>query len=198
MPALFVALGFAYAIWLKPERALKTFAIFWLGANDLSAHSRLLVWLDTLRLGRDYRWIGTGLNTFAWAFPLYKSPLSGQVLYSHAENDYFQAFAEGGLPFVALLAFALLWGGAQLLNGWSESQSLYERGIGLGLLGGLCAMLLHSASDFNLHIMANAILFIVLLALACRVLLFGCPQVAAPISRTERRGGPGSWYRGNQ
>ena len=41
-------------------------------------------------------------------------------------------------------------------------------------------MLLHSASDFNLHIMANAMLFVILLALACRVLLFGCLRVAAP------------------
>jgi hypothetical protein len=38
-------------------------------------------------------------------------------------------------------------------------------------------MLVHNASDFNLHIMANAILFVLLLALACRVLGLRSQQV---------------------
>lgn len=172
--ALFVALGFAYALWLKADDVLRTFAILWRGTDDPSASGRLLVWEDTLRLGRDHRWSGAGLNTFSWIFPLYKRPLSGQALHTHTENDYLQAFAEGGLPLVAILALGLMWGGAQFLNGWSESQRPYERGLGVGLLAGLVALLLHSALDFNLHIMANAILFVLLLALATRVLIFGC------------------------
>ena len=175
--ALFVVLGFAYALWLKPEKVLQTFAILWLGTDDPSARGRLLVWLDALRLGRDYRWTGTGLNTFAWAFPLYKGPRIDQALYVYTHNDYLQAFTEGGLLLLLLLALAMVWGGGQLLNSWSEHERPYPRGIGLGLLAGLSAMLLHSASDFNLHIMANAILFVILLALACRVLVFGCSRV---------------------
>jgi hypothetical protein len=175
--ALFLVLGFASTLWLKPDSALQPFAILWLGSDDPSAHSRLLVWQDTLRLGWDYRWSGTGLNTFSWAFPLYKRPLSGQYLYTHAENDYLQAFAEGGVSLAAILAGGLLLGGAQLLNGWTERQRSYERGLGLGLLAGLAALLIHSASDFNLHIPANAILFVLLLALGFRLLVFGCPRV---------------------
>jgi O-antigen ligase len=174
--ALFVVLGFAYALWLKPEKVLQTFAILWLGTADPSAQGRLLVWEDTLRLGRAFLWSGTGLNTFSWAFPLYKRPLSGQVLYTHTENDYLQAFAEGGLPLVTFLALALLWGGAQLQNRWSESERPFERGLGLGLLGGIAALLIHSAGDFNLHIMANAMLFVLLLGLATRVLIIGCSR----------------------
>ena len=176
---LFVALGFAYALWLYAEKVLQTFASIRLGTDDPAAHFRLLVWQDTLRLGREYPWTGTGLNTFSWAFPLYKRPMWGNLHYTHTENDYLQAFAEGGLPLIALLVLTLVWGGAQLLSGWSRSQGSHERGLGLGLLGGLVAMLLHSASDFNLHIMANAILFVILLALATRVLVFGCPQAPA-------------------
>ena len=172
--ACFVMLGFAYALWLNSEKVLQTFAILRLGTDDPSAHFRLLVWQDTLRLGRDYRWTGTGLNTFSWAFPPYQRPMWGQRHYTHTENDYLQAFAEGGLPFLTLLVLALILGGTQLLSGWSRSQGSHERGLGLGLLGGLVAMLLHSASDFNLHIMANAMLFVLLLALATRLLIFGC------------------------
>ena len=171
MLASFVALGLTYALWLNPDRVLRTFGILWLGTDDPSFHGRILVWEDTLRLGHDFRWIGTGLDTYIWAFPLYRRPLIGQDVYDYAHNDYLQAFAEGGLPLVAILALALLWGGTQLLNAWSQHEGSHSRGLGLGLLAGLVAMLVHSAYDFNLHIMANAILFVVLSALASRVLL---------------------------
>ena len=75
---------------------------------------------------------------------------------------------------VTCLALALLWGGAQLLTRWSESERPFERGLGLGLLGGIAALLIHSAGDFNLHITANAMLFVVLLGLATRVLIIDC------------------------
>lgn len=175
----FVVLGLAYALWLNPDRVLQTFAILWRGTDDPSFHSRILVWEDTLRLGQDFRWSGAGLDTYIWAFPLYKQPLIGQAVYDYAHNDYLQAFAEGGLPLVAIFALALLWGGTQLLNAWSEHTVPYARGIGLGLLAGLVAMLVHSAYDFNLHILANAILFVLLSALAFRVLLLRCPRVSA-------------------
>jgi O-antigen ligase len=171
MLASFVALGLTYALWLNPDRVLRTFAILWLGTDDPSLHSRIFVWQDTLRLGQDYPWSGTGLDTYMWAFPRYKQSLIGQEVYDYAHNDYLQAFAEGGLPLVAILTLALLWGGTQLLNAWSEHEGLHARGIGLGLLAGLVAMLVHSAYDFNLHILANAILFVLLSALASGVLL---------------------------
>lgn len=176
MLVVFVGLGLASALWLNPDSVLQTFAILWRGTDDPSFHGRILVWQDTLRLGHDFRWSGAGLDTYIWAFPLYKQPLIGQDVYDYAHNDYLQAFAEGGLPLVAILALAFLWGGMQLLSGWSEQEDPHARGIGLGLLAGLMAMLFHSIYDFNLHILANTILFVVLLALASRVLLLRRPQ----------------------
>lgn len=175
----FVVLGLTYALWLNPNRVLQTFAILWRGTDDPSFHGRILVWQDTLRLGHDFQWSGTGLDTYIWAFPLYKQPLIGQDVYDYAHNDYLQAFAEGGLPLMAIFALALLWGGTQLLNRWSQHEGSHARGIGLGLLAGLVAMLVHSAYDFNLHILANAILFVLLLALASRVLLLSRPRSGA-------------------
>jgi len=92
----------------------------------------------------------------------------------------------GGLLLLLLLALAMVWGGGQLLNSWSEHERPYPRGIGLGLLAGLSAMLLHSASDFNLHITANAMLFVLLLGLATRLLVFGCSPKSAAKTKAER------------
>ena len=77
---------------------------------------------------------------------------------------------------VTFLALALLWGGTQLLERCSESERPFERGLGLGFLGGIAALLIHSAGDFNLHITANVILFVLLLGLAARVLIIGCSR----------------------
>lgn len=179
LPVVLIALGFAYALWIKPDVVPRTLAILRVGIGDASAHSRFLIWQDTLRIGQDYPWIGTGLNTFDRVFPLYyRRPSQDYFFYSHAHNDYLQTFAEGGLLLAAVLALGLFWGGGQLLNGWRHTEGTHARGIGLGLLAGLAALLIHSAIDFNLHIMANAILFVVLLGLAYRVIIFGCPRAA--------------------
>jgi hypothetical protein len=46
-----------------------------------------------------------------------------------------------------------------------KNQSRLVRGITLGAMSGITAILVHSIADFNLHIPANAILFTVLAAL---------------------------------
>lgn len=168
MLASFVALGLTYALWLNPDRVIQTFAVLWRLTGDL--RERILVWQDTLRLGHDFHWTGTGLDTYVWAFPLYKRPAVGQYVWEYAHNDYLQAYAEGGLALIAIFALAMLGGGTQLLGRWSASEEKWRRGLGLGLLAGLVAMLVHSVYDFNLHIMANAILFVLLLGLAAQVL----------------------------
>lgn len=172
-----VVLGLAWGMWLSPDKVLRIFATLWRGTDDPSLQGRILVWQDTLRMGHDFLWIGTGLDTYIWVYPLYKQPLVGQVVYDYAHNDYLQAYAEGGLPLVAVFVVALLWGGTQLLNGWSQHERPHARGLGLGLLAGVVAMLVHSIYDFNLHILANTILFVLLLALASRILLFRRPPV---------------------
>lgn len=46
-----------------------------------------------------------------------------------------------------------------------QNPSRLVRGITIGAMTGITAILVHSISDFNLHIPANAILFTVLAAL---------------------------------
>ena len=80
-------------------------------------------------------------------------------------NDYLHFTAEVGLP----LVFIFLWLAAVFYRRGLQKlrhPSRLIRGITLGALAGVTAILVHSISDFNLHIPANALLFTVLAALA--------------------------------
>ncbi len=46
-----------------------------------------------------------------------------------------------------------------------KSRSRLVRGITIGAMSGITAMLFHSIVDFNLHVPANAMLFTVLAAM---------------------------------
>lgn len=124
-------------------------------------------------------------DVFAYALPLAKDrPLTGQGagsfeavfqpyvgedirgLFDHAHNDYLQFFIEYGLfGCLPLLAFVLLalWRALQAL--WRR-DSLYRSGVGLGAAIGIVALGIHSMSDFNLQIPANAATLVVLCAIA--------------------------------
>ena len=116
--------------------------------------------------------LGTGPGTFAYAFTQYQ-PAGLDKHYTTAHNDYLHFISEVGLPLVAIIAWmvaALHYKGRKKL----KNPSRLVRGITLGALAGITAILVHSFGDFNLHIPANAILFVVLAAI-----------VAAPLSKHE-------------
>ena len=169
-----VALGFGFAIWIGSDRVFQTLQILRRGTADPVAQKRFLLWHDTVKIGHDYPWIGSGLNTFQWVYPPYRNPRLYPFTYTHAENDYVQVYAEGGVPLVLILAVSLVTGATQLLRALWRANDRHVSILGTGLLAGLFALLLHSVADFNLHIMANAVLFVIILALAYRILVFGC------------------------
>jgi hypothetical protein len=88
------------------------------------------------------------------------------VLVEHAENDYLELLAEGGvtglgLGFGAAVAFGLRW---QCRS--DRARDPLRRGLSLGSAAGLAALGIHSLLDFNLHIPSNALLFSALAAIS--------------------------------
>jgi O-antigen ligase len=81
-----------------------------------------------------------------------------------AHNDYLHFTSEVGLPLIAVMVWMII---ALYRKGFIKlkNPSRLVRGITLGALSGITAILVHSISDFNLHIPANALLFTVLGAL---------------------------------
>lgn len=63
------------------------------------------------------------------------------------------------LPFIFWVIFNSLRTG---ITTFLHTKSRFKQGVALGAVAGITAILIHSFVDFNLHIPANAILFIVL------------------------------------
>ena len=108
---------------------------------------------------------GFGAGSFATSFASYP----GQDIrldFDHAHNDFLQFIVEfgliGTLP-LALFVLICLYHGLRAL--W-RGDSLFRSGVGFGAAMGILALMIHSATDFNLQIPANAATYIVVCAIA--------------------------------
>jgi O-antigen ligase len=133
--------------------------------TTLERETRDEVSFDALAAIGDYTLTGTGAGSFYAIFPIYQR---GEVkhYYDHAHNDYAQFAVELGLPAVALLGGAVLLSLAVALAAQRRRHDSLMKGLGMGAGMGMLALLIHSSVDFNLQIQANAVLFVVLMALA--------------------------------
>jgi O-antigen ligase len=120
-------------------------------------------WKGVVNHIKDKPFTGTGPNTFAEAYPAWQT--QGEVyLARHAHNDYLHFIAETGILFIPILIFTLFCffrSGFQKL----KSQSRQTKGFALGAMAGVFAILIHSFTDFNLNIPANAFAFTIIAAL---------------------------------
>jgi O-antigen ligase len=133
--------------------------------GDLSRDRRVSIYRDTWRIVGSHPWTGTGLGTLQSVFPRYESYYDGFVV-DHAHNDYLELLSETGLiGGLCMLGFVglLVWRGLSNLRRANNptSRSLYS-----GALVGCIGLLIHGMVDFNLHIPSNALLFLVLAAIA--------------------------------
>jgi O-antigen ligase len=122
--------------------------------------------------------LGWGAGTYESVYPPFRSYTSAFVV-DHAHNDYLEAMVETGIiGFTMVLLFiALLYRTA-----WRSlsSRTWSRTGSRAAALVGCTGLLIHSFTDFNMHIPANAALFLVLAAAAVQ-------QSAAKYSGSQRQ-----------
>jgi O-antigen ligase len=136
------------------------------GRSDTSVQLRLDAWSKTASIIEDFPAVGTGLNTFAVAALAYAKPGLDHH-FREAHNDYLQLAAEGGLLVVvpaaiaaALFAMAVR---RRFLESTPESVAYWIRA---GAVTGLAAIALQSTVEFSLQMPGNAVLCVVLAAIA--------------------------------
>ncbi|MFC1857293.1 O-antigen ligase family protein [Thermodesulfobacteriota bacterium] len=142
--------------------------------TEPSFGSRVEVWGGLLEMIWDHPLWGAGPGTFATIFTQYQPPgYLSRFFMGH--NDYLHFTSELGIPLLAIVIWMMIifykTGFKKLKN-----PSRLVRGTTAGAMAGVTAILVHSISDFNLHIPANALLFTLLAAL-----------VVGPLPRQNRR-----------
>jgi O-antigen ligase len=143
------------------------------GALDTMA--RLQMWKAAGEMWRDHFWFGAGPGHFDYRFREYR-PEGFQQRPDHAHNDYLELLADWGavggvIVFAGIGVFVF-----SMVKAWPhvrrDESDIGSSGMSsryaffLGAASGLFALAVHSLVDFNLHIPANALAGVVLLALA--------------------------------
>jgi O-antigen ligase len=121
-------------------------------------------WSVALDVIKAYPITGSGLGSFGIIYTRYDSR-NGLFRLEQAHNDYLQALSDGGIIGGALGLWFIL---VLFRRGFArrETHDPFRRGVITGALAGCFAVLVHSFFDFTLHTTANALLFLILAALA--------------------------------
>jgi hypothetical protein len=139
----------------------------------LDYETRFALWRAAWQMWQDHFWFGAGPAHFDYRFPAYRPAIiQGRPNRSH--NDYINLLTDWGM----VGGLLVLGGIGVFLVGWLKTFPHVRRAeadLGsaqsnrfaffVGASGGLCSLGVHSAADFNLHIPANALVGVTLLAL---------------------------------
>jgi O-antigen ligase len=121
-------------------------------------------WAVTVEMIKAHPFLGTGLGAFGVIYTSFDTR-NGSLRLEQAHNDYLQILSDGGIVGALLgLAFVVLLFGRAFYRMGTRDE--FRRGVALAALGGCFAVLVHSFFDFTLHTTANALLFLILAALA--------------------------------
>ena len=152
------------------QRVAKTDAS---GPGVLDYETRFALWRAAWQMWQDHFWFGAGPAHFDYRFPAYR-PVIIQGRPNRSHNDYINLLTDWGM----VGGLLVLGGIGVFLVGWLKTFPHVRRAeadLGsaqsnrfaffVGASGGLCSLGVHSAADFNLHIPANALVGVTLLAL---------------------------------
>jgi O-antigen ligase len=151
------------------------------GAGRIEDDTRFLLWRAAVQVWQENVWWGVGPAHYDYRFRQHRPP-EVQLRPGWVHNDYLNALAEWGIMGTGLVASAWLLLGLGVLKTWpavrnaprdlGKERNSNKFALALGASVGLVAILIHSAVDFNMHIPANAILAITLMALLSSCLRF--------------------------
>lgn len=145
-----------------------------MGLNEVSKRYSVLfdkdvgwrsgVWNWSLKVALDYPIAGTGLGTFQFVSPMYKTPETNAGQFDEAHNDYLNLWSDTGTVGLLLgVSFIVVWL-AVILRGMGGSKR-HQNFLLAGCVASLFAMLVHSIGDFNLQIPSNAAYLAIILGI---------------------------------
>jgi O-antigen ligase len=194
--ALLAAVIIAAAYFGHRDVYLKTRLMQLTASGDgVTGDGRFGIWNAAVQLWHENVWWGVGPGHFDYRFGKYRPALI-QVSPDRVHNDYLNTLTDWGIVGVALVAAAwvLLYAGAfrtwRFVRGSPNTLGDHRSNkltLVLGASVGLVAILIHSFVDFNMHIPANAILAVTLMALLSAYVRFATDRywfTARPAAKT--------------
>lgn len=119
----------------------------------------------TLPMIKDFPLMGVGPGAWSVVFPKYRTEDVIPGLFEYAHNDYAQMAAEFGVVGFLWLGTIVLVSFIVAIIAHTRRRDPLMRGLSFASIMGIVSIMIHSSVDFNLHIPANTMYFMVLLAL---------------------------------
>jgi O-antigen ligase len=138
-----------------------------LSSGRVSGYVRIELDRDALRIARDHPFFGTGPATFIFVHPRYQdSTFAYKAVLTH--DDYLNCLDDYGLAGFGLAMIFVFGVTLAFLNRVRAEFRWADRTVVAAGFAAWCALLIHSAVDFNMHIPANAMILLSFVALGLR------------------------------
>jgi O-antigen ligase len=156
---------------------LALLTVSWLGVNQILSRFSGLQSLEvtqgkrasmrhgTWQIFLDHPVLGTGLGTLQQVYPPYETLYDGKIV-NHTHNDYLEALAGTGLLGGLCCAWFIGTLFISALGFLKAGDNSFANTLRLCGWTGCWGLLVHSLVDFNLHIPANLLLFLLMSMLA--------------------------------
>ncbi|MCD4742962.1 MAG: O-antigen ligase family protein [Desulfobacteraceae bacterium] len=161
--SLIIIAGFSIS-WFGWHPINDRFSSLQTSAGDLSL-GRYNYWEDSKGIINNFPVTGSGFGTFSDIYPSFQT-IDGRHDLQHAHNDYVELMTEGGIIGVLLIFSFLATLFFKTYKAFRLRKDAWSIYIYMGSITGMISILIHSFSDFNMHIGANGLWFAFMAALA--------------------------------
>jgi len=148
-----------YALHIGIEYPLGRFESFEIGFENRTRLAQ-----RTLEMYEDYRLTGVGVGNFRYAYPRYQ-PEQVHKFVQHAHNDWVQFLAEVGIMGFFLFLVGISYYLYRTFKLWRRRGDPFAVCLGIAPILVMTALAIHSYSDFNLHIPANFLMLVAIMAI---------------------------------
>jgi O-antigen ligase len=155
--------------WVGGDRLAGNFAAasaeFNTQTTSREGASRNEIWRATLKMFAAHPFLGVGLGSYWIGITAYHDA-SGVLTPQEAHNDYLELLSSGGLIGFAIgvwFAVIVIRAARKNLPKNSITQTNFMRAARVGALLGIAGVAAHSLVDFGLHMIGNAVVFLVLI-----------------------------------
>ncbi len=173
--ALGVAIAGTFATMLFNVAAVRNYVALTFTENqpgasvsDPTLGGRTMYWQSTFKIIQENPLFGTGAGTWNYMQQKHRHP-GMQMNPEYAHNDILQLMSDYGIFGFSLVLAALAcfyWQATRIVRRGVTSE---QRAFAIGAILAVSMMLIHSWFDFNLHIPANAMVFVALLGMVAGI-----------------------------